>query len=99
MTTPDRHRAIFRFSTPRAAAHLAALEPELVDEEGMRSSASLRLVNTDTLELVVTAPDIPSLRAALNMWLRLVRVADETASLVGDTWGGTGLAGESRTVK
>ncbi len=47
----------------------------------MRSSASLRLVGDDCLELAVTAPDIPSLRAALNMWLRLVRVADETAAL------------------
>ncbi|HIH03535.1 MAG TPA: hypothetical protein HA263_06690 [Methanoregulaceae archaeon] len=47
----------------------------------MRSSASLRLVGDDCLELAVTAPDLPSLRAALNMWLRLVRVADETAAL------------------
>ncbi len=81
-TTPDGHEAIFRFSTPRAADHLAALAPELVDEEGMRSSASLRLADDETLELVVTAPDLPSLRAALNMWLRLVRVADETAGLI-----------------
>ncbi len=94
MTTPDRHEAVFRFSTPRAAAHLAALEPELADEEGMRSSASLRLIDTGTLELVVTAPDIPSLRAALNMWLRLVRVADETADLAGERGGGASRAVE-----
>ena len=80
--TPDcRHRAVFRFFSPRAADHLAALEPELAGEEGMRSSASLRLDGDDCLELEVRAPDIPSLRAALNMWLRLVRVADETAAL------------------
>ncbi len=80
-TTLDRHTAVFRFFTARAADHLAALEPELASEEGMRSSASLRLVGDDCLELAVTAPDLPSLRAALNMWLRLVRVADETAAL------------------
>ncbi len=79
--TPDRHRAVFRFFSPRAADHLAALGPELAGEEGMRSSASLQLDGGDCLELEVTAPDIPSLRAALNMWLRLVRVADETAAL------------------
>lgn len=80
-TTPEAHEAVFRFSTPRAADRLAALAPELAGEEGMRSSASLRIADGETLELVVSAPDIPSLRAALNMWLRLVRVADETAEL------------------
>ena len=81
MPAPDRHEAVFRFFSERAADLLAALEPELAGEEGMRSSASLRLDGEDCLELAVTAPDIPSLRAALNMWLRLVRVADETAAL------------------
>jgi len=84
VSTPERHEAVFRFQTPRAAAHLEVLGPELADEEGMRSSVTLRLVDAGTLELVVTAPDIPSLRAALNMWLRLVRVADETARLAGE---------------
>ena len=79
--TPDCHRAVFRFFSPRAADHLAALEPELAGEEGMRSTASLRLEGEECLELAVTAPDLLSLRAALNMWLRLVRVADETAAL------------------
>jgi KEOPS complex subunit Pcc1 len=81
LTPPDRHAAVFRFFSAHAGDLLAALEPELAGEEGMRSSASLRLVTGDCLELAVTAPDIPSLRAALNMWLRLVRVADETAAL------------------
>ncbi len=78
---PDRHEAVFRFLTGRAADLVAALEPELASEEGMRSSASLRLVDDGCFEVAVTAPDLASLRAALNMWLRLVRVAYETASL------------------
>jgi len=78
---PDHHTAIFRFFSESAADLLASLEPELAGEEGMRSNASLRLIGDDCLELAITAPDIPSLRAALNMWLRLVRVADETAAL------------------
>ena len=48
----------------------------------MRSFVSLRLVDEATLELRATAPDLSALRAALNMWLRLVRVADEAAGLV-----------------
>jgi KEOPS complex subunit Pcc1 len=78
---PDRHEAVFRFFSGRAADLLAALAPELAGEEQMRSTSSLRLDGDGCLELTVTAPDIPSLRAALNMWLRLVRVADETAAL------------------
>lgn len=77
----DRHSAVFRFFTVHAADDLAALAPELEAEEGMRSRASLRLAGDGCLELAVTAPDLPSLRAALNMWLRLVRVADESAVL------------------
>jgi KEOPS complex subunit Pcc1 len=87
VTPPDQHVATFRFHTDRARAHLAALEPELTDEEGMRSRATLVLVDDRTLELVVIAPDIPSLRAALNMWLRLVKIAEEAATLA-DTPGG-----------
>lgn len=78
---PDSNSAVFSFFSSRAADLLTALEPELAGEEGMRSTASLRLVGDDCLELAVAAPDIASLRAALNMWLRLVRVADETAAL------------------
>lgn len=81
MPGPDRHEAVFRLFSHRAADLLAALAPELAGEGQMRSSASLRLDGDGCLELTVTAPDIPSLRAALNMWLRLVRVADETAAL------------------
>jgi len=77
---PECHRASFSCATPRAAQILAALAPELAGEEGMRSRAALRLIDETTIELAVTAPDIPSLRAALNMWLRLLQVADETSS-------------------
>ncbi len=78
---PPEHGAVFRFHSSRAADLLAALEPELASEEGMRSNASLRLVGDDCLELAVTAPDLAALRASLNMWLRLVRIADEAAGL------------------
>ena len=72
-----RHEVIFRFTTPRADRILRSLEPELADEVNLRSRAGCRLDGNDTLVLSVEADDTPSLRAALNMYLRLVNVADE----------------------
>jgi len=72
-----RHDVIFRFTTPRAGRILRSLEPELADEVNPRSRVACRLDGNDTLVLTVEADDTPSLRAALNMYLRLVNVADE----------------------
>ncbi|MFA4823557.1 MAG: KEOPS complex subunit Pcc1 [Methanoregula sp.] len=71
------HEAIFRFSTEHAAAIYTALLPELADEVNPRSKTSCRLEGDTVLILTIEAEDIPALRAALNMALRLVNVADE----------------------
>lgn len=71
------HDVIFRFTTNRAGRILRSLEPELADEVNPRSRVRCRLDGDDTLVLEVEADDTPSLRAALNMYLRLVNVADE----------------------
>jgi len=71
------HAAIFRFSTSHARNILAALDPELCDEVNPRSHTRCWLEGEETLVLAVEAQDIASLRAALNMFLRLVNVADE----------------------
>ena len=71
------HDVIFRFTTDRAGRILRSLEPELADEVNPRSRVRCRLDGDDTLVLEVEADDTPSLRAALNMYLRLVNVADE----------------------
>ncbi|MFA4859412.1 KEOPS complex subunit Pcc1 [Methanoregula sp.] len=71
------HEVIFRFTTSRAGRILRSLEPELADEVNPRSRVGCRLDGRDTLVLTVEADDTPSLRAALNMYLRLVNVADE----------------------
>jgi len=76
-----RHEAVFRFTTPIAEQILRSLEPELADEVNPRSRISCRLDSGDTLVLTVDADDTPSLRAALNMYLRLVNVADEMQQL------------------
>lgn len=71
------HEATFRFSTSHAREILAALGPELCDEVNPRSDTRCWLEGEETLVLAIQAQDIASLRAALNMFMRLVNVADE----------------------
>jgi KEOPS complex subunit Pcc1 len=71
------HEAIFRFSTEHAVSIYTALLPELNDEVNPRSRTTCRLESDTVLLLTIEADDIPALRAALNMALRLVNVADE----------------------
>jgi KEOPS complex subunit Pcc1 len=71
------HEAVFRFESDHAARIYLSLSPELADEVNPRSTISCRLEGERTLVLTVAAQDTSSLRAALNMYLRLVNVADE----------------------
>ncbi len=71
------HEAHFRFSTPHAEQIYRALIPELTDEVNSRSVTRCRVEGDGMLILSVEAQDIPALRAALNMALRLINVADE----------------------
>jgi KEOPS complex subunit Pcc1 len=77
-----QHAAIFRFSTGHAEQIYRALVPELSDEVNPRSRTRCRLEGTTTLVLQVEAEDTAALRASLNMFLRLVNVADEVLGLV-----------------
>ncbi len=54
-----------------------SLLPELQEDVNPRSATQCWVEGTDTLVLHVEAQDIAALRAALNMFLRLVSVADE----------------------
>jgi KEOPS complex subunit Pcc1 len=75
------HEAIFRFSTSHAQQIYKALAPELSDEVNPRSITHCWLEGEDSLVLKVEAQDVAALRAALNMYLRLVNVADEMQDL------------------
>ena len=75
------HEAVFRFTTEHAGRIYRSLLPELADEVNPRSVVACRLEGENTLVLTVTAQDTSSLRAALNMYLRLVNVADEMQDL------------------
>ena len=76
-----QHEAVFRFTTEHAGRIYQSLLPELADEVNPRSVVTARLEGDDTLVLTVTAQDSSSLRAALNMYLRLVNVAYEMQEL------------------
>jgi len=71
------HEAIFWFSTEHAVSIYTALAPELTEEVNTRSRTRCRLEGDTVLVLTIEADDLPALRAALNMALRLVNVADE----------------------
>jgi KEOPS complex subunit Pcc1 len=77
-----QHEALFRFSTDNAKQIYQALLPELSDEVNPRSTTHCWLEGTTTLVLQVGAEDTAALRAALNMYLRLINVADEVQGLV-----------------
>jgi KEOPS complex subunit Pcc1 len=76
------HEAVFRFTTKNARKIYQALLPELSAEVNPRSSARCTLEGDDVLALSVAAEDASALRAALNMHLRLINVADEMQDLV-----------------
>ena len=80
-----QHEAIFRFSTDNAEQVYRALQPELSDEVNPRSATCCRLEGPEMLVLEFSAEDTAALRAALNMYLRLVNVADEVQGLVKKT--------------
>jgi KEOPS complex subunit Pcc1 len=77
-----RHSAVFTCTTPAAGEIYRALAPEM-EEIGPRSEVRVALEEEDRLVLSVTAEDIPSLRAALNLWLRLISVAGEMLAMTG----------------
>jgi KEOPS complex subunit Pcc1 len=79
---PMPHKAVFRFTTKNAKKIYQALFPELSDEVNPRSAARAELVGDNLLILWVAAEDTSALRAALNMYLRLISVADEMQGLV-----------------
>jgi KEOPS complex subunit Pcc1 len=77
-----KHEAQFRFRSDRAREIFRAVSPETAAEVNPRSRAECRFEEPDTLILKVSATDVAALRASLNMWLRLVNVAQEMQDLI-----------------
>jgi KEOPS complex subunit Pcc1 len=79
-----KHEAKFRFRSDRAREIFQAVSPETAAEVNPRSRAECLYEEPDTLVLKVSAADVAALRASLNMWLRLVSVAQEMQDLIID---------------
>ncbi len=67
------------FETAHSREIYQALEPEL-DDELHRSNVEL-VQGAGFIRLKVLGEDVVSLRAALNTWIRLVKIAFEMVSL------------------
>lgn len=71
--------AEFIFETREATKIYQALTPELEDELA-RSNVDLVRCN-DSVQLRIEGNDIVSLRAALNTWIRLIKIAFEMVNI------------------
>ena len=71
--------ADLEFESIRAAEIYQSLKPEL-DDDLHRSSVTLQ-AEKDIIRLKIRGEDTVSLRAALNTWIRLVKIAFEMVSL------------------
>jgi KEOPS complex subunit Pcc1 len=78
-----KHRAAFSCRSAMAREIFRALAPE-IGEINPRTEVRVTLEAGDLLGISVAAEDIPALRAALNMWLRLVSVAAEMLEMTGN---------------
>jgi KEOPS complex subunit Pcc1 len=61
---------------PQARPVYASLGPELQEIPSERSRVSLELAG-EVLRLSVAAEDVVSMRAAVNTWLRLIRISED----------------------
>lgn len=76
------HEAVLSFEYPTAALAqrvASAIGPELNDIEDDRSRVTSH-VEDSMLEIRVEAADLVALRAAMNTWLSLVSVAEQTGT-------------------
>lgn len=65
---------------PLAGKVHEALKPELRASPSDRSTISLA-VEGSLLKLFIEAEDVISLRAAINTWLRLIKIAEEMVNI------------------
>lgn len=69
--------AEFTLESPRASLIYQAVLPELEDQP--RSRVVLHCTD-EGLHIQIRAEDITALRAALNSWLRLIKIAHELSN-------------------
>ncbi len=78
-------RAILRLDSPHANAIVGALSPE-IGERDPRTHVALDS-SEGKMALNVDATDLSALRAALNPYLRWIRIAEDIGNMVGEEHG------------
>jgi KEOPS complex subunit Pcc1 len=76
------HESVFTFTGDDAEMVFRSIAPEMESETLSRSHAECMMSGESRILLRVCASDPSALRAALNMWLRLVNVAFEMKELI-----------------
>lgn len=76
------HEAVFHISCNYADDLFRSVAPEMAGEVSPRSRAECAREGPATVVLKVGARDSAALRASLNMWLRLINVAQEMQDLI-----------------
>jgi len=74
------HTAEFTFETPHASQIYTVLSPEEGSDPGDKSHVQISC-NDEKLTLKIQTEDVSSMRASLNMWLRLINVSNELLEL------------------
>ena len=76
------HEAVFHIRCDHADNIFRSVGPEMAGEVNSRSRAECARGGQDTIVLKVGARDSAALRASLNMWLRIINVAQEMQDLI-----------------
>lgn len=79
------NKALITMTADHIRIIAGALLPEVQDDNGFRSDVSHSFPDERTLQIVLRAEDLSALRASLNMWLRLIQVADEMYDITART--------------
>ncbi len=70
-----------QFDTPgEAAIVLGSIEPEINESPSDRTSISLNLSGS-TVKITIHSKDAPSFRAAMNSYLRWIKLSNEVISI------------------
>ena len=71
----------FEISDPDASVIYRALQPEVMTTPSERSCTGL-IKDDPGLRLTIDAEDLVSLRASINTWLRLVKIAEDMINIL-----------------
>ncbi|MDH7508219.1 MAG: KEOPS complex subunit Pcc1 [Methanomassiliicoccales archaeon] len=79
------HKATLRLFSPKADVVYGAISPE-IGREIPRTRVQSRF-NRNELVLEIQATDLSALRAAINSYLRWMKLAEDVSTTIGESYG------------